>query len=978
MALSAKVGSFNLDTTKTAGQTQTITGVGFTPKALLLWWSGGDGAGDEVVGEDYSMGFGASDGTTQLACITGSDDANAAGTYYSVGSHNNIIRISSNGTSTSLGTFDWTSFNSDGFVLTCEVQATAAFRIHYLALGGDDLTNVDVGNFAMPTATGNFDITSLAFQPDAVIFLGGQSTTLAGANTNIVFNMGMATGASNQGVASIYGTGAAATINTTNYGYSGEVIATRNTERESFVTFLSNGFTLNHLEGTSARYVFFLALKGGRYSVGNLLTRTDGNDIVETVGFQPKAILFTSTCDAEATQDVYRDHARFSIGAATGASERAVSAVFDEDNVADSETAQGSYDTAVYANIGSDDTIQGLMDLKSIESNGFTCVMDDVDPAQAWVNYLAFGDTSQAITIPLDTAAISAAGQAITVTPGAVSIPLNTAAISAAGQILTVQNIDPERVLVSWSEMTLPTVTIQPTTILLDTATITATGQTITVLPGTATIGLQTASLAASGQNITILKGAVIINLDTAQLVAESNNFIVLPGEKIIFLQTGSLTASGVQITVLPGSISILLDTAILSASGQNLLVLPGGVSILLDTAALSALGQIATVISEAGTITVNLSTASISAAGQNITVLPGGIIINFATASITSAGQPFTVLTYTIIDLQTASLSASGQNISVLPGEVVISLAAGSISALGQALAVQNVDPERVLVSWTELTIPQGGETIIALQTASINAAGQTLNVLPGERIISLNTAILTAGGIQITISISTVILLNTAQLSAAGQPLSVLPGGVAIALQTSTITAAGQAIAILLGGTFIYLNTATINAVGRSISILPGEMTLPLDTAVLAASGGQISVLPGGVSIPLNTAQIQALGKTLSVLPGGVIIQLDTAMATIFGLPITVESLTGIYVFLATAQILAAGQSLTRVYIGVDLTPERTCIIEPQNRILTVEAENRIYVIDSENRICAITYEDRILNIDAENRIFKIGEDL
>jgi hypothetical protein len=31
------------------------------------------------------------------------------------------------------------------------------------------------------------------------------------------------------------------------------------------------------------------------------------------------------------------------------------------------------------------------MDLKSVESDGFTCVMDDTDPAGCWVMYLAIG-----------------------------------------------------------------------------------------------------------------------------------------------------------------------------------------------------------------------------------------------------------------------------------------------------------------------------------------------------------------------------------------------------------------------------------------------------------------------------------------------------------------------------------------------------------------------------------------------------------
>lgn len=65
-------------------------------------------------------------------------------------------------------------------------------------------------------------------------------------------------------------------------------------------------------------------------------------------------------------------------------------AISDEDNLADTETATGNYDSAVYINIA-DDAAVGLMDLKSIESDGFTCVMDDTDPSACWVTYLAFG-----------------------------------------------------------------------------------------------------------------------------------------------------------------------------------------------------------------------------------------------------------------------------------------------------------------------------------------------------------------------------------------------------------------------------------------------------------------------------------------------------------------------------------------------------------------------------------------------------------
>jgi hypothetical protein len=70
-----------------------------------------------------------------------------------------------------------------------------------------------------------------------------------------------------------------------------------------------------------------------------------------------------------------------------------VQAISDETGLADTETAYANYDTAVYANVV-DDAAAGLMDLKSIDATGFTCVMDDTDPSACWVTYLAIGATA--------------------------------------------------------------------------------------------------------------------------------------------------------------------------------------------------------------------------------------------------------------------------------------------------------------------------------------------------------------------------------------------------------------------------------------------------------------------------------------------------------------------------------------------------------------------------------------------------------
>jgi len=395
MGYSAKVGSFNIDPEVTVGNTQSITDVGFEPKIVMLWWSGSTATGDEVAGGNINIGFGAAIDSTHRFCIVAlSLDALATSDSYSCSKTTEIIRVYTNPT-TIEGIADFSAMTADGFDIIIDDQFAQAYRINYLALGGDDLTNVFIGNNAMPVSVGNYNVEGIGFQPDAIVLakING-NTSIETPGSSAIINMGMATSATNQGAISIYGGDNLDTTDTIGYGYSGEVLdyisPGAGNYRESFVEFIADGFTLYHAEGAGARYYHYIALKGGQYSVGNILTRTDGNDIAETVGFQPAALLFASTNRAESTVQVPTDHARLSIGAATSTTNRATQAISDEDNLADSETAHANYDTAVYAHVVDDDTA-GIMDLKSIESDGFTCVMDENDASACWVTYLAIG-----------------------------------------------------------------------------------------------------------------------------------------------------------------------------------------------------------------------------------------------------------------------------------------------------------------------------------------------------------------------------------------------------------------------------------------------------------------------------------------------------------------------------------------------------------------------------------------------------------
>lgn len=407
MALSAKVGAFNT-TTDVATSTVEVTGLGFEPKAIIFWWTKSTSTGtDEVAGGSISTGMGlATSSTSRRVVAMQSEDASAAADtdrFHSDAACVHILTISG----ATDGDLDVVSFDADGFTLVVDDQFTASYRVHYIAWGGSDITDVATGAATAPAGTGNSDVTGPGFQPDMVIIMASRQTGAPPAqSTNAAISFGFAAGGG-QGVLGLGSVHNQTTMDTGSYCYSGNVIGVPSatspidvSRRASFVEFISTGFTLNWLETNSGDYVHWLAIKGGEWLVGSLLTQTDTTtDIAESgFGFQPSGALLLSHCNSESSSDTIQDHNRASIGAFSSTTDRGAQGHLDQDNVGDSVCTLAVEHDAVYVNIATDETVQGLMDIKSVDSDGFTCIMDDADPAQAFVTYLAFGSTPAAAT----------------------------------------------------------------------------------------------------------------------------------------------------------------------------------------------------------------------------------------------------------------------------------------------------------------------------------------------------------------------------------------------------------------------------------------------------------------------------------------------------------------------------------------------------------------------------------------------------
>lgn len=416
MAVSTKVGAFNTGT-GAAGSTVDVT-CGFQPKAIILWCVGRTETTDAVTRDDLAMsvGFGKDDSTR--FCVALSDD-DGAGTH----AGGNVIRSDSILTTLDIagatdGLLDLSavaSWPADGFQVTIDDQFAESVRVGFLAIGGSDITDVNIGSYTV-TAGANprtEDVTTVGFQPDIVFTLQSPSTanTPSTAAANIVLGAGISS--TKQAIASWATDPGATTDDTGSYCWvGGEFSGCHNVtdplhmnERYGLNSMLSNGFRIDVPEDGATRAFIHMSIKGGSWDLGDLSTRADTNDIAVTgLSFQPKALFFVSAARAESTQDAATAVLHASIGAATGASEQHAQAARSEDVGSTNMRCGNAVEhDQVYIHLdpistdGEAETLLGLMRLKSIEATGFTCSCDaDADDAANFVWWVAVGDAAGA------------------------------------------------------------------------------------------------------------------------------------------------------------------------------------------------------------------------------------------------------------------------------------------------------------------------------------------------------------------------------------------------------------------------------------------------------------------------------------------------------------------------------------------------------------------------------------------------------
>jgi len=303
MALQFKQGTF---TAPASPGVVTVT-PGFQAKVIIVF-GGTLTAGGIGVDSPLFFGMASSTSVSEQHCMSSNNDDNVATT-------DNVTALSSSAILfvntpvfnypsslmlvASISAIGSTTFDVD-FSTT-----TSGVIIHYIALGGADLTDAKVMSFPFPIVTGNFDVVGAGFTPDAAIFLGG---TLGGGGvltSNVRWGVGAAKSSSVRWATSINAVDGATMTGTMNF------IRRQRTDRcltcltddttllfdADFVNFTSDGCTLNALTSPgSTKECQVLFLKGGQYAVGASAACTTSNcnqDV--SVGFTPVGIVLVAT-----------------------------------------------------------------------------------------------------------------------------------------------------------------------------------------------------------------------------------------------------------------------------------------------------------------------------------------------------------------------------------------------------------------------------------------------------------------------------------------------------------------------------------------------------------------------------------------------------------------------------------------------------------------------------------------------------------
>lgn len=400
--MAVKVGTF---TAQTSTGTQAIAGVGFEPELIIFYGTNRTSAGNAAGDFSISYGFCTIDET---ACISyaGEDDSAAAS-----GAHRGdraIHLIDEDGTI--IGSASLSTTDVDGFTLNWNTAAAGGYQINYMALAGQDMTNIKIGQFQTPGSTGSNAVTGVGFEPDFVLLIYNNETSFPNTSGTSFASMHLSmydgTNARWIGAKKVN-----SILDTMHSGSGGSTdqngfALLRSTDpdagsfdtRGDWTSLDSDGFTLTFDAVNPQNYFSYLAIKGGSWSVGtDDVPASTTSQAITAPGFEPEGVAFFATTPIETDDDTTSTDQALAVFATDGTNH---AGILNTGDYSAADTGVGHNVTSPLTMLNEEDPTSAVevSALTSLDATGFTLNWTTVSGNEPQFAYFAaaVGDAVEA------------------------------------------------------------------------------------------------------------------------------------------------------------------------------------------------------------------------------------------------------------------------------------------------------------------------------------------------------------------------------------------------------------------------------------------------------------------------------------------------------------------------------------------------------------------------------------------------------
>lgn len=319
--------------------TLTSAGASLDVKLIQLVLNSATATGGANANYAFAMGF--SDGTDERCVDLGSTD-DVATTESRRSAHDDSVLSIYSSAHTLLDQATISAIGNGTFTINWTTKSANAYKIGWTTWGGSDITDVEIGTLMSATSTGAANYTTTIKSANFGFFLSpaffGSLNTSA---NNIINGIGVADGNGNQGSSAVSSPHGVGTSTTSRFQATDSCISALHNDAiflEAALTAFdaSNGIQLNWttVQGT-ARALFYVLIKGGRWEVGNGTTNTSAATKAYTTTFQPVGVSTFGVNNTVSGSVVAHNHLSF--GSSDGATSYSFS-TGDNDNIGTTET----------------------------------------------------------------------------------------------------------------------------------------------------------------------------------------------------------------------------------------------------------------------------------------------------------------------------------------------------------------------------------------------------------------------------------------------------------------------------------------------------------------------------------------------------------------------------------------------------------------------------------------------------------------